>query len=507
MYSKANGMSPEPTINSNERRLVLCICIFLAAIVWMVFGQTQEFGFTNFDDDVNIYENPDITGGLNSHSLPRAFTRSQVGHWDPLTTISHLLDWQFYGSWAGGHHLTNVLLHGATAILLFLVLRQMTGALWRSAFVAAVFAIHPLRAESVAWVTERKDVLSGVFFMLTIAAYVRYTRSPSSWARYLAALFLFALGLMSKSMLVTLPFVLLLLDYWPLSRFSNYRRLLLEKVPFFILSIASCAIQLFADKEGLVSTANMPLSLRAGKAVVACTVYIGQMFYPANLAAFYPHPGNHLPAWEIAGSLLLLASISAAVFALRRKHPWLLMGWLWYLGMLVPVIGIVQSGIISRADRYTYLPQIGLYLMLTWAVADLCARWRYHHILMGLSATAVLIPLGLCAHIQTSYWRDSETLWNHAIASTPDNPVAHDNLGRVFLAAGQMDKSIDQSKKALAIDDSDYIARNNLGLAYAIDGQLDEAIMQFQTALKILPGYTIAHINLGNAHGQKTEAG
>jgi tetratricopeptide (TPR) repeat protein len=367
--------------------------------------------------------------------------------------------------------------------------------------VAAVFAIHPLRVESVAWVTERKDVLSGVFFMLVLASYARYALGPSPM-RYLATLLLFALGLMSKSMLVTLPFVLLLLDYWPLGRFSDLRRVLLEKVPFFILSIALCAVQIFADKKGLVSIENMPLSWRAGNAVVSYAVYIGQMFYPANLAAFYPHQGSHLPAWEIACSLLLLAGISATAFALRRTRPYLLVGWLWYLGMLVPVIGIVQSGVISRADRYTYLPQIGLYLMITWTVSDLCARWRYRGVFAGFAATAVLIPLVVFAYIQTSYWRNSEILWNHALASTPDNTVVHDNLGNVFLDNRQIDKAIEQSKKSLAIDRSDYLAHNNLGLAYIINGQVDAAIEQFEITLKIYPDYTIGHINLGGAFAQ-----
>ena len=475
-------------------------------MVWAVFGQTLGFEFVNYDDNFNVYENPDITGGLSLQALARAFTRSQVGHWDPLTTISHVLDCQVYGLQPWGHHLTNVLLHGMTAILLFLVLRQMTGALWRSAFVAAVFAIHPLRAESVAWISERKDVLSGVFFMLIIAAYVRYTRRPSSWARYLAVLLLFAVGLMCKSMLVTVPFVLLLLDYWPLNRFQQpppagesvegsvhgnsflfFWRLILEKIPFFILSAALCIVQLFADSKGIISIEYLPLSWRVGNAIVSYAAYIGQMFLPVKLAGLYPKPNNKRTALEIDPAFLLLTGISAGVFALRRKYPYLLAGWLWYLGMLVPVIGIVQSGIISRADRYTYLPEIGLYLMITWTAADLSAKWNCRRVILGTAATLVIATLLWRACIQVTYWRNTQSLWENTIACTTLNYAAENSLGNVFAAQGKIDEAILHFERSIA-DKPDYApAHLNLSLMLMKQGHYKEAMSHLQTAGQIAP--------------------
>lgn len=396
-------MAPQTSAEPGSSWIAGAVCLFLAAIVCAVFGQTHGFEFVNYDDGTTIYENADVAKGLSLAGVVWALTHSQVGHWDPLTTVFHMLDCQLFGLSPGPHHLGNVLLHAAAAILLFLVLRRMTSALWRSAFVAAVFAVHPLRVESVAWVTERKDVLSGVLFMLTLAAYARYVRQPQSPARYLAVILLFALGLMSKSMLVTLPFVLLLLDCWPLGRFplmSPERSrlpiawpLIREKIPLFALAVLGSLIQLIADKEGLLTTEKLPLAARLANAPVSCAAYLGQMFYPAHLVVFYPHPVNSLPASQIALALLLLLAVSAATWTWRNRHPSLLVGWLWYLGMLLPVIGLIQSGELARADRYTYLPQIGLYLMLTWTVADLCAPLRHRRLLLGsLSGVVIRRP-------------------------------------------------------------------------------------------------------------------
>ena len=351
----------------------------------MVFGQTVRHEFINCDDDQYVYENPQVARGFTAQGIVWAFTHFHSANWHPLTWLSHMLDCQLYGlNHPGGHHLTNVLLHAASAILLFLVLRQMTGDLWPSAFVAALFAIHPLHVESVAWVAERKDVLSGLFFMLTLAAYVGYARRPFSLLRYLLVTVLFALGLMAKPMLVTLPFVLLLLDYWPLGRIGAavpqspqqarlprqsslaLRRVLLEKLPWLVLTAASCVVTRFAQQTALVSTERLPLPSRIANALVSYVAYLGQFFYPVGLAVLYPYPQSTLPIWKIVGALLLLVGISLAVLACRRKCPYLLVGWLWYLGMLVPVIGLVQVGDQSMADRYTYLTQIGLYIALAW---------------------------------------------------------------------------------------------------------------------------------------------
>ena len=458
--------------------------------------------------------NPQVAQGLTFDGGVWAFTHTQVGHWDPLTTLSHMLDSQLFGLDPGRHHLGNVLLHGAAAILLFLVLWRMTSALWRSAFVAVVFAIHPLRVESVAWVTERKDVLSGVFFMLTLAAYARYARHPQSPARYGTVIFLFALGLLSKSMLVTVPFVLLLLDYWPLGRFAQtaflptLRALVREKIPLLALSFLGAFIQLLANQENLISSEKIPFFTRAANALVSYTAYIGQTFYPANLVVFYPHPGNTLPVWKIALALTLFTALSAAALALRKRRPWLLVGWLWYLGMLVPVIGLVQSGDLARADRYTYLPQIGLYLLLTWTVADLCTM-RHRRLLLGSLAGLVIAALALTAYRQTAHWHDDEALWTHAVACSPDNAVATDNLGKALDLKGRDEEAITLHRRAVQIRPDYQIAENNLGLDLLRTGKVGEAIMHFQKAIEIRPAYAPAHNNLANAFvsiGQLDEA-
>ncbi|MGP8021123.1 MAG: tetratricopeptide repeat protein, partial [Limisphaerales bacterium] len=480
---------------------VFGICAFLVVAVWIVFGQTLGFEFVNYDDNFYVYENPEVIQGLSLKGIGWALTHSVAANWHPLTVMSHMLDCQLYGLHAGGHHLTSLLLHAATAILLFLVLREMTGALWRSAFVAAVFAIHPLRVESVAWVSERKDVLSGLFFMLTLGAYVRYVRRPPSWGRYLTVLFLFALGLMCKPMLVTMPFVLLLLDYWPLNRFgaaaNGYaisRKLIIEKIPFIVFSIAICVVTVLVqqpDKE-------ISLFLRVSNTLVSCVAYCGQMFYPVGLALLYPFPINGVPVGEVILALLLLVAVTVIAFCGRQKRPYFLMGWLWYLGMLVPVIGLVQVGSQARADRYTYLPQIGLYILLTWTVIELTASWRSRRWVLGVGAMTVLAVLITCASAQTAYWCDSESLWTHTLACTPDNSTAHNKLGNAFLKQGRMEEAMVHYQQALAIspDEETY---DNLGYVYLQQGKTGDATVQFQKALEINPNYTEAYYNLGNA--------
>jgi tetratricopeptide (TPR) repeat protein len=503
----------------NERWLVAGVCIFLAAITFAVFGQTLRYEFVNFDDGPYVYENPAVTRGLNLKGVEWAFTHIVVSNWHPLTMMSHMLDCRLYGLNAGGHHLTNVLLHTASVILLFLVLRRMTGFLWRSAFVAAVFAIHPLRVESVAWVAERKDVLSGLFFMLTLWAYVRYVRHPFSLDRYMSVVFLFTLGLLSKPMMVTLPFVLLLLDYWPLNRFApptpapavtgngdslkNHSvpwRLIIEKIPLLALTGATCVATMVFQKDFIVP---LPLTLRIGNAVVFYVVYLRQMLCPSGLAVLYPFTIGDVGISEVALSLVLLAGISTGVFVLRRRRPYLLTGWLWYLGMLVPVIGVVHVGLVARADRFTYLPQIGLYLLLTWAAADLCAGWRHRRVVLGGFATVILVALIFCARIQVSYWRNSESLWTHTVVCTSDNFIGHSNLGITLFQKGRVDEAITQYQTALQIKPDYTEVHNNLGNALFQKGNADEAIAQYQQALQINPYYAEACYDLGNALFQK----
>ncbi len=539
---------------SESRWTILGICLLLAAVTLAVFGQTLRHGFVSYDDYAYVCENPAVTGGLNLKGVEWAFTHVVLFNWHPLTLMSHMLDCQLYGLKAGGHHLTNVLLHTASVILLFLVLRQMTslrpdkgvgatasqaGALWRSALVAAVFAIHPLRVESVAWVAERKDVLSGLFFMLTLWAYTRYAQRRSSVGRrvssagsnslaldprlwtldYGLVLLFFALGLLSKPMVVTLPFVLLLLDYWPLNRFAppipvptvtrngdslkNHSvlwRLILEKLPLLALSGAACVVTMVTQKDII---APVPLGLRIGNAVVSYVVYLRQMICPAGLAVLYPYPRNGLPGWEITLAVVLLAAISAGVFLRRQKQPYLLIGWLWYLGMLVPAIGLVQSGWRAHADRYTYLPQIGLYFALIWAAGSLCAGLRNRCLVLGTATALVITALSVGSFVQTSYWRNSESLWTHTLACTSDNALAHNNLGNDLLLAGQADEAITHFQKAVAIQADYSEAYNNLGNALVQEGRLDEAITRYQKALEIKPNYAEAYSNLGNALVQK----
>ncbi len=479
-------------------------------MVWVVFGQTLHFGFVNNDDNLYVYENPTVTAGLTLKGIASSFSDAHSDNWIPLTSISHMVDWQFFGRNAGGHHVTNVLLHAANAILLFLVLGAMTGAVWRSAFVAAVFAVHPLHVESVAWVAERKDVLSGLFFMLTVWAYARYAqpaggRRPKTKIWYGLALVFFTFGLMSKPMLVTLPFVLLLLDYWPLKRVESpgsvfrARSLILEKVPFLLLAGADCVATILVQRNGIGSIQHLDFFWRAGNALVAYADYLRQMIYPEGLAVFYPHPGNHLAVWKIAVSTLALLAISAALWPCGERQPWLMAGWLWYLGMLVPVIGLVQVGGQARADRYTYLPQIGLYILLTWGAAELCRSWRHQRAVLGSVAAVILAGLMAGAYVQTGYWKDSYSLWAHTLACTTENSVAHYNLGYALADHGKMTDAIEQYKQALQINPYYAEGQNNWGNALADQGKLADAIEHYERALQIDPDYAEGHNNLGLA--------
>ncbi len=373
---------------------VLAVSCFLVVAVLVVFGRTayQKHGFINFDDDEYVYNNPHVTGGLSLHEAGWAFTHFYASNWHPLTWLSHMLDCQIYhrsdqpyqqAAW--GHHLTSVLLHAAAAVLLFLALWRLTAALWPSALVAALFAVHPLRVESVAWASERKDVLSGLFFMLTLLAYAGYARRPSV-LRYFWVILAYALGLLAKPMLVTVPFLLLLLDYWPLGRLGVWRRCLMEKVPLFALAAASCVVTVVAQGAVIAEAAGkISFSTRLCTAPHAYVIYIIQFFYPVDLVPRYPYPAGGFPAWQIAAATAFLAAATILALLGARKYPYLIVGWLWYLGTLVPVIGLVQVGPQPNADRYTYLSQIGLCIMLAWSLARVAGsrplrrppwRWR-----------------------------------------------------------------------------------------------------------------------------------
>ena len=502
------ALTPEPRPRNPFSLLFVCAGLLFAVV--LVFGQTACHDFVNFDDGLYVVENPQVTRGLTARGIAWVFTHSHGGNWHPLTSVSHMLDCQFYGLKPEGHHLTNVALHAATAILLFLVLRQMTGGLWPSALVAAVFAVHPLRVESVAWVAERKDVLSGLLFVSILGAYLGYVRRPFSLLRYLAVMALFALGLMAKPMLVTVPLVLLLLDIWPLGRLTGMvaadaarvlpthpMRLIVEKIPLAVLAAGSCVATFLAQGKSVASSEGVPLFFRIANALVSYVAYLGQFFYPAGLAVFYPHPEDDLPTWKVAAALLVLVGISLGGWSQRRNRPYLLVGWLWYLGMLVPVIGLVQVGQQGMADRYTYLPQIGLSLAVVLGLIDVSRSWSFRRWIWGATSAAVLAGLMGCAWRQTSYWRTSETLWTHTLGCTSRNALAHLNLGLILQKQGRGDEAIAQWREALDIKPNYAEAHVNLGAVLADRGCVDEGIAHYRMVLSADPEQAEAHNNFG----------
>jgi tetratricopeptide (TPR) repeat protein len=500
----------KPGTGNDPWLVVVGICILLPAAVWLAFGQAVDYEFVNYDDDEYVTKNAPVTRGLTFNGIAWAFTTVHAANWHPITWISHMMDCHFYGLSSGGHHLTNILFHGLTAILLFLVLRQMTGSLWRSAFVAALFAIHPLRVESVAWVAERKDVLSGVFFMLTTAAYVRYAQAPWSTVRYGLVVLPYALGLMCKPMLVSVPLVFLLLDYWPLDRLASSRtgangarriprRLVLEKLPLLALGLTSCVVTLLAQHGAMQPVTRMPLSLRLSNALVSYADYTRQMFWPVDMAVLYPWETIRLGASHLVPSLMILAAISAVVFILRRQR-YLITGWLWYLVMLIPVIGILQVGNQARADRYTYLPQIGLYLMLAWGISDLCANLPNRRVILSSLSAVILTALIFVTRAQSAHWRDSESLWSHALECTTSNTVAEGLLGEAYHVKGKMPEALVHFERALAIEPKQPSVQSSLGVYYLEMGKVDESLDHLKKALEIEPNFADAHYNIANTY-------
>jgi Flp pilus assembly protein TadD len=482
------------------------IAVFLIAITWAVFGQTFHHQFINYDDPLYVYDNPHVRAGLNWHGIAWAFTHVHSQNWHPLTTISHMLDCQLLGLNPGAHHLVNVFWHSVAAVLLFLLLAELTDSVWASAFVAAVFAVHPLRVESVAWIAERKDVLSGTFFMLTLLAYARWTQKPTV-ARYLTMSTLFACGLMSKPMLVTTPLILVLLDYWPLNRFgkSSFAKLLIEKIPLFALSAGSVVATLWAQNFALGSTDFLPLKWRITNSVFSYFEYVRQMFWPVDLIPFYVHPENRLETWRLAIALVFLVAVTVIAVVRRRRNPYFIVGWLWYLIMLVPVIGIVQVGLQGHADRYTYLPQIGLYIALVWLICDLTKSLRAQKMILGSVGLIIVGTLSVLSAKQTTYWRDTETLWQHTLAVTPDSDVADTGLGGILFARGQIDDAIDHFEHALRLRDGNVAAHFGLARALSTERKTDPAIFHLRKALAIQPDYIGANNDLGVLLASKGE--
>lgn len=474
----------------------LAICVGLIAITWAVFGQTLGYDFVNYDDGKYVYENSDVSRGVSVSGVKWAFTHFDKDNWHPLTSISHMADCQLFDLKPGGHHLSNVLLHAAAAVLLFFVLARLTGRVWVSGFVVVLFAIHPLHVESVAWIAERKDVLSAVFFVLTLGAYGWYAQRPTV-GRYVTMSILFVCGLMSKAMLVTTPIVLLLLDYWPLNRFekSGATKLLLEKLPLLALSAGSSIATLLAQQNWEIRLEELPLTWRLENASLACVVYIRQMIWPAKLAVIYPHE-DMLPLWQIAGAVAVLIAITAGVFVLRKKSPYLVTGWCWYLIMLLPVLGLIKVGGLAHADRYTYLPEIGLYLAATFGIVDLAKLWKPAREVTAVAGVIVVLGLAARAWSQTRYWRDGETLWRHAIATTADNDLAHFALADFLAKHQRADEAIAEFQAGLRIEPNSADAETNVGNLLLQTGRGEEAVVHYQNALRIEPNSALAHYNL-----------
>ena len=545
MSTSKETFSPDAAQHKNW--IPALICLALAILTAAAFWQLKDCGFINYDDNNYVYENATVQTGLNANSIVQAFSSelAKVGHWHPLTWLSLMLDYELFGLNPTGYHLINLLFHVVNTLLLFLVLRRMTKRLWPSAFVAALFAIHPLHVESVAWIAERKDVLSTFFWMLTLGAYSYYVEHPG-FKRYFFVVLFFVLGLLSKPMLITLPFVMLLLDFWPLNRFremqpkavrpgsseqpkkkskkqpatvakaasvatrpaepafkwSRVFPLLWEKVPLFALAILSSVITYFAAQSAgaVESTEALSLGVRIGNAFVSYIAYIGKMIWPSNLAIFYPHPLGVI-LWQVLGSVLLLVAVTLAVIRRAKKSPYLATGWLWYLGTLVPVVGIVQAGPQAMADRYTYIPLTGLFLMVAWGVPDLLKQWPYRKETLLALAALIILSLSIKTWTQVGHWQNNITLYDHALKVTDHNWLAYNNRGIAYAGLGNYRQAIEDFSREIEIMGRAN-AYYNRGHAYYDLGNYRKAIEDYNKAIEIKPDYEDAYINRGAAYAR-----
>jgi protein O-mannosyl-transferase len=491
----------------------IAICLFLVICTFLSYGQVLDHGFLNFDDNRYVTENSHITKGFTLEGVTWAFTESYASNWHPVTWLSHTLDFELFGLNPSGHHLTNLIFHVANTLLLFGVFLKMTGAYWRSGFVAILFALHPLNVESVVWIAERKSVLSTFFGFLTLWVYIDYVKKKSIRKYLLVVLFL-ALGLMSKPMLVTLPFVLLLLDFWPLKRLGDtvfekqaFSRLILEKIPLFMLVAGTCVITYIVQKSGgaIRSTEFSSLYFRIGNALVSYLEYLGKMVWPQELSIFYPHPGNTLSPEKALVSALVLVGITFWVVRGIRHMPYLAMGWFWYLGTLVPVIGIVQVGEQAMADRYMYIPMIGIFIAIAWGMPELMksGKQKFLPIMAG-----VAIPLFMVlTWNQASHWRNGITLFQHAISVTdnksPSFVIAYNNLGHALAGEHRYQEAVEQFRQGIKINPYYSKTQNNLGHSLSELKRYDEAIDHYREAISIETNYAEAYNNLANALGKK----
>jgi len=514
----------------------LLICIVISAAILVVYWQVQHYDLIPLDDIDYITGNPYVKAGLTRDSIVWAIADIHTGYWHPLTWVSHMVDYQLFKSRVGGHHWTNVIFHILNSILLYAVLKRMSGSAWKSAFVAGLFAVHPLNVESVAWVSERKNVLCTFFWFMGMWSYAHYVERPTPY-RYCLILMTFSLGLMSKPMIVTFPFTLLLLDYWPMGRLNSWKmlpRLVSEKIPLFMLAAIVGIITFLSSLHGDVTIAvdKLPISDRLANAGVSYVKYLEKMFWPQNLAVFYPY-SREFSSFQISADFLLLSVISCLAIFLGHKYRYALTGWLWYLGTLVPVIGLIQVGKQAMADRYAYVPMIGLFIIIAWGIPDLLGGWPRRKIIFVVSSVAVMSSLMICTFLQVRYWQNGVTLFEHALRVTDMNSRVHHNLGVALTNTGKFNEAVyhfayamrlepeyagpygymgialsmqgktDEAmvyyREALRIKPDDEITQNNLGVALSGKGKFDEAIVHFQQALRIRPDYPRANLNMAGA--------
>jgi hypothetical protein len=501
--------------------------ILLFALTVGLYYPVKSHPFVNYDDNVYVVDNAHVQNGLNWDTVQWAFVTYDAGNWHPLTWLSHTLDFQLFDVNPAGHHQTSMLLHALNAVLLFWVLLRATGYLGRSFMVAALFAIHPINVESVVWIAERKTVLSMMFFLLALGAYRWYVSNPKI-GRYAVVAILFALGLMAKPQIITFPFVLLLWDYWPLRRMSlpakknadadttasmfpqkTLRALIEEKLPLFAIAAASAFMTMKAQAASgaVISLGASPLSMRLSNAIVSYVRYLAKTIWPLHLAPMYPHPGNSLPAWEVYGALFVLLAITMLVAEAGRRR-YLLMGWLWFIGTMVPMIGLVQVGRQALADRYAYLPLVGVFIMVCWGLADWADAKRLPPVLLPVISVAVILAFTLVARRQINYWTDNITLWTHTIQITPPNYVAQDDLGGALMERKRMEDAIPHFREAFAIHPVDPISALNIGFYEQQHGNLTQAIDWYKKAVimttspitkaKALNNMGLAYRDLGN---------
>jgi cytochrome c-type biogenesis protein CcmH/NrfG len=505
-------------VSVTARQLHLLTCLILASVTLAVFWNVQFHDFILYDDPPYVFLNPNVQSGITGRGLIWALTTFEFSNWHPLTWISLMLDYEMFRFNPAGYHWTNLIIHIATTILIFSVFRRMTQNIWRSALVAALFAIHPLHVESVAWISERKDVLSAFFWFLTIWAYMRFTERPGM-GNYLMLIAAFIMGLMAKPMLVTLPFVLLLLDVWPLRRLAfpcipfkktfsvgvegkviSWFHAIREKLPLFFLAFLSSVITYLAQMSwnAVGSLEMFSLNVRLANALISYVHYIVKMFWPVNLAFFYPYI-VWWPPWIVGGAALLLAGFTILILKHIGTRPYLAVGWLWYLGTLVPVIGVVQVGSQAMADRYTYIPLIGLFMMIAWGAPELMTKWRFGKKFLSVLSGVVLAVLALSSWQQVQYWKNSVTLFEHALSVTSRNYLAHNNLGVALFIEGRTDEAMRHYNAALLIKPDYEDAHYNIGMVLAAQGNYEEAIHRYREALRIKPDNANAHNNIGVA--------